>query len=240
MIEINNVSKSYALDVKAVDDISLTIKDGEIFAFIGENGAGKSTTIHMMCGILKADNGTIKIDGRNIESESIEAKKHIGYVADSADYFLGLRAIDYLNLMADIYKVDSDERKDVIESLAKRFELSDNLGQRIESYSHGMRQKIMIIAALLSNPNNWILDEPMTGLDPKSSYELKEMMKEHAQNGHCVFFSTHVLEVAEKLCDRIGIIKKGKLLFVGTLDELKANYSDQLSLEDIFLEITHE
>lgn len=240
MIEINNVSKSYALNVKAVDDISLTINDGEIFAFIGENGAGKSTTIHMMCGILQADSGTIKIDGSNIETESIEAKKHIGYVADSADYFLGLRAIDYLNLMADIYKVDSTKRQEVIESLAKRFELSDNLGQRIESYSHGMRQKIMIIAALLSNPNNWILDEPMTGLDPKSSYELKEMMKEHAQKGHCVFFSTHVLEVAEKLCDRIGIIKKGKLLFVGTLEELKSNYSNQLSLEDIFLEITHE
>ena len=236
MIEFKNVSKSYKKGTKAVDDLTLTVNDGEIFGFLGPNGAGKSTSIRMLTGILNIDEGQILLDGVDITKDPIEAKKHFGYVADDPDQFLALKGIEYLNFMADIYRVE--DRKSKIEELTQRFEIADALNSRIESYSHGMRQKIIICGCLLHDPQNWILDEPMTGLDPRSSFDLKERMRRHADEGKCVFFSTHVLDVAEKICDRVGIIHKGKLLFVGTLDEMKQSFSEDASLEQLFLEIT--
>lgn len=238
MIEFKNVSKEYKKGEKAVDDLTLTINDGEIFGFLGPNGAGKSTSIRMLTGILDIDEGNILIDGHDITKDPIEAKRSFGYVADNPDQFLSLKGIEYLNFMADIYEVEN--RKERIQELTKRFDINDVLNNRIESYSHGMRQKIIICGCLLNNPNNWILDEPMTGLDPRSSFDLKEMMREHANQNKCVFFSTHVLDVAEKICDRVGIINKGKLLFVGTLDEMKENFKEDSSLEKLFLEITED
>lgn len=236
MIEFKNVSKSYKQNEKAVSDLNLTINNGEIFGFLGPNGAGKSTSIRMLTGILGIDEGNILIDGYDITSQAIEAKKSFGYVSDNPDQFLSLKGIEYLNFMADIYEVEN--RKEKIQELTKRFGIDDVLNNRIESYSHGMRQKIIICGCLLNDPKNWILDEPMTGLDPRSSFDLKEMMRSHADNGNCVFFSTHVLDVAEKICDRVGIINKGKLLFVGTLEEMRNTFKEDSSLEELFLEIT--
>lgn len=240
MIKISNVSKSYVKNKKSIDSLDLEVKNGEIFGFLGPNGAGKTTTIRMITGILNPDEGDILIDGNSIKTDPIEAKKAIGFVPDSPDMFLRLKGIEYLNFMADVYEVPVETRKQKIEELTKKFEIYDDLNSQIQSYSHGMRQKIVICGALLSEPKNWILDEPMTGLDPKSSYDLKEMMKEHAKSGKTVFFSTHVLEVAEKICDRVGIINKGKLVFVGTLEEMKEKFKENGSLEELFLEITEE
>ena len=236
MIEIKEVSKSYDGKKKAVDHLSLTIQNGEIFGFLGPNGAGKSTTIHMITGILAADAGQILIDGYDIQKDLIPARKQFGYVPDNPDVFLTLKGIEYLNFIADIYNVEN--RKEKIRELAERFEIYDVLNNQISSYSHGMRQKIMICGALLHDPSNWILDEPMTGLDPKSAFQLKEMMRAHADSNKAVFFSTHVLEVAEKLCDRVGIINNGKLIAIGTIDEIKAHFENNASLEELFLEIT--
>ena len=240
MIEIKNVSKSYVKEKKSVDSLNLEVKNGEIFGFLGPNGAGKTTTIRMITGILNIDEGDIIIDGKSIKSEPLEAKRNFGFVPDNPDMFLKLKGIEYLTFMADVYDIPQDERKEKIEDLTKRFEIYNELNNQIQSYSHGMRQKIVICGALLSEPKNWILDEPMTGLDPKSSFDLKEMMREHAGSGKTVFFSTHVLEVAEKLCDRVGIINKGKLVFVGTFDEMKQKFKENASLEELFLEITEE
>ena len=240
MIKIENVSKSYVKNKKSVDSLNLEIKNGEIFGFLGPNGAGKTTTIRMITGVLEPDSGYIQIDGHSIQEEPMEAKKNFGFVPDSPDMFLKLKGIEYLNFLAEVYKVPVDERKKRIEDLTTKFEIYNDLNSSIESYSHGMRQKIVICGALLSNPKNWILDEPMTGLDPKASFDLKEMMREHARNGNTVFFSTHILEVAEKLCDRVGIINKGKLVFVGTLEEMKEKFKEQGSLEELFLEITED
>ena len=240
MIEIKNVSKSYVKDKKSVDSLNLDIKDGEIFGFLGPNGAGKTTTIRMITGILEPDEGDILIDGYSIKKEPIEAKKNFGFVPDSPDMFLKLKGIEYLNFLAKVYNVPEQEKNSRIESITKKFEIFDELNSNIESYSHGMRQKIVICGALLSNPKNWILDEPMTGLDPKASFDLKEMMREHTRNGNTVFFSTHILEVAEKLCDRVGIINKGKVVFVGTFEEMKKKFKEQTSLEELFLEITEQ
>ena len=238
MIKIENVSKSYVKGKKSIDNLNLEIKDGEIFGFLGPNGAGKTTTIKMITGILNIDEGDIFIDGKSITKEPIDAKKEFGFVPDSPDMFLKLKGIEYLNFLADIYGIPNEKRKERIEELTKKFEIYDNLTSEIQSYSHGMRQKIVICGALLNNPRNWILDEPMTGLDPKSSHDLKEMMRKHIKDGNTVFFSTHVLEVAEKLCDRVGIINKGKLVFVGTYEEMKNKFKENKSLEDLFLEIT--
>ena len=238
MIEIISVTKSYNGKNKAVDDISINIRDGEIFGFLGPNGAGKTTTIKMITGILSADSGKITINGIDIEKNDLEAKKQFGFVPDNPDMFLRLKGIEYLNFIADIYEVPSKLRKERVEALAKRFEMSDALTDQIQSYSHGMRQKIIIMGALIHEPEVWILDEPMTGLDPKSSYVLKEMMREHASRGKSVFFSTHVLEVAEKICDRVAVINKGKILFCGTLAELREHFKASTSLEKIFLEMT--
>lgn len=240
MIEIKNVSKSYVKDKKSVDSLNLDIKDGEIFGFLGPNGAGKTTTIRMITGILEPDEGDILIDGHSIKKEPIEAKKNFGFVPDSPDMFLKLKGIEYLNFLAKVYNVPEQEKNSRIESLTKKFEIFDELNNNIESYSHGMRQKIVICGVLLSNPKNWILDEPMTRLDPKASFDLKEMMREHTRNGNTVFFSTHILEVAEKLCDRVGIINKGKVVFVGTFEEMKKKFKEQTSLEELFLEITEQ
>ena len=240
MIEIKNVSKSYVKGKKTLDNLNLEIKNGEIFGFLGPNGAGKTTTIKIITGILNADEGDVLIDGKSITNNPLEAKKSFGFVPDNPDMFLKLKGIEYLNFMADVYEVSTEKRKEKIEELTKKFEIYKDLNNQIQSYSHGMRQKIVICGALLSEPNNWILDEPMTGLDPKSSYDLKEMMREHSKSGKTVFFSTHILEVAEKLCDRVGIINKGKLVFVGTLDEMKEKFKENASLEELFLEITEK
>jgi len=191
----------------------------------------------MITGILEIDKGDILIDGKSIKKEPIEAKKQIGLVPDNPDVFLKLKGIEYLNFMADIYEVSTQDRVKRIKELSEKFEINNVLNNKIESYSHGMRQKLIIIGVLLHNPKNWILDEPMTGLDPKSSFELKNMMREHANQKNTVFFSTHILDVAERLCDRIGIIDKGKLLFVGTYEDLKKELKENKSLEELFMEI---
>ena len=241
MIEFNGVSKSYNGKTNAVDGLNLKINDGEIFGFIGHNGAGKTTTIKMLTGILRQDKGYIGLDNIDINENPLAAKKQFGYVPDNPDMFLRLKGIEYLNFMADMYDVDGDLRKERIKSLCERFEMTDALSDKIQSYSHGMRQKIVIIGVLVHSPSVWIMDEPMTGLDPKSSYTLKQMMREHADAGKTVFFSTHVLEVAEKLCDRVAIINKGKIIFCGTLDAMREHFKSDESLEKMFLEMTeHE
>ncbi|PFB26073.1 ABC transporter [Bacillus cereus] len=238
MIEITNVSKSYNGSTYAVKDLSLSVPSGEIFGFLGPNGAGKSTTIKMITGIHGVDKGTITINGKDIMKNPMEAKKTFGYVPDSPDMFLRLKGIEYLNFMADMYEVPKEARQERIESLAKKFDLYNALSDQIQSYSHGMRQKIVIIGVLVHEPDVWILDEPLTGLDPKSAYILKEMMREHADKGKIVFFSTHVLEVAEKICDRVAIINKGNLQFKGNLGEMRDHFKSNESLEKMFLEMT--
>lgn len=237
MIEIKNISKSYIKGSKIIDNLNLEIKDGEILGFLGPNGAGKTTVIKMITGILEIDEGDILIDGKSIKNEPYEAKKNIGFIPDSPDMFLNLKGIEYLNFIADIYKVGKEERIQAIKELSKKFEIEDALNEKIESYSHGMRQKIVIIGVLLHQPKNWILDEPITGLDPKAIYDLKIMMKEYAKNGNVVFFSTHILEVAENLCDRVVIINKGKIVFIGKVNELKDKMKENSSLEELFMEI---
>ena len=239
MIEIKNVTKSYDKESKAVNAINLQINNNEIFGFLGPNGAGKTTTIKMITGILDIDEGDILIDNFSIKKDPLEAKKRFGYVPDNPEMFLKLRGIEYLNFMADIYEIDENERKENIEKLSTLFGINDVLSNKIESYSHGMKQKIAIIGALLHNPNNLIIDEPMTGLDPKASYELKKIMREYTKQNKAVFFSTHILEVAEKICDRIVIIDKGKLIFVGTIEEMREKFKENKSLEELFMEITN-
>ena len=192
----------------------------------------------MITGVLKPDSGAILINNIDIVKSPLKAKEQFGYVSDTPDNFLRLKGIEYLNFMADIYNVPSDKRNEFIDAYSKRFGIEQSLGDKILSYSHGMRQKIMIMGALIHSPSVWILDEPMTGLDPQASYELKQMMKEHAASGKSVLFSTHVLEVAEKLCDNVVIIRKGEIKFMGTLDELKLQYPKDMGLEMIFLELT--
>ena len=237
MIEIRNVTKCYNKKTKVIDNLNLTIQDGEIFGFLGPNGAGKTTTINMITGILEISKGTILIDGKNICTDPIEAKKSIGFVSDDPNKFIKLKGIEYLSFIADLYEIDTEDRNKKIEDLSKRFELFEFLNNRIESYSHGMRQKLMVIASLIHSPQNWILGEPMVGLDPKASFEIKNEMRKFKQDNKCVFFSTHVLDVAEKICDRIGIINKGKLIFVGTYEEIKNELKENKSLEELFMEI---
>lgn len=238
MIEVKNISKSYHKGIQVIKNISFNVNDGEIFGFLGPNGAGKTTTIKMIMGILDINEGDILVDGKSIKKYPIEAKKQMGFVSDNPDMFLKLRGIEYLNFVADIYEVSKEAREKAIEELAKEFGVYEVLNDKIQSYSHGMRQKIMIISVLLHNPKNWILDEPLTGLDPEAAFHLKNKMKEHAKAGNSVFFSTHILEVAEKLCDRIGIIHHGKLIFMGTYQEMKNQLEEDASLEELFMEIT--
>lgn len=238
MIEIKSVSKSYKKGKKVIDNINLEIRDGEIFGFLGPNGAGKTTTIKMITGILDIDEGDILIDGNSIRTNPLEAKKRFGLVPDNPDIFIKLKGIEYLNFIADIYKISEEERIEKIKNLSKQFEMENVLNNKIQSYSHGMRQKIVIMGTLLHNPQNLILDEPMTGLDPRSSFDLKRIMKEHTKQNKSVFFSTHILEVAERLCDRVGIINRGKLVFIGTYEEMKREFNKKASLEELFMEIT--
>jgi len=239
MIEIKNVSKTFNKDNKVIDNINMTINDGEIVGFIGLNGAGKTTLIKMMTGILRPDKGSITINGYDIVIDAIEAKKLIGYMADNPDMFLRLTGIEYIHLLSDIYKVDKKERGKRIEELSKKFNLYDVLDKPMQGYSHGTRQKMMVMGALVHNPKVWILDEPLIGLDPQSAILLKDMMREHAKNNNTVFFSTHVLEIAEKLCDKIAIIDKGRIIYYGTLDELKKKYKKS-DLEKLFMEVISE
>ncbi len=240
MIEIKNVSKSYIKGKKIIDNLNLEIKNGEILGFLGPNGAGKTTVIKMMTGILEIDDGDILIDGKSIKKEPYEAKKNLGLIPDSPDMFLNLKGIEYLNFIADIYKIGKEERIKYIREFSKKFDMENALNEKIESYSHGMRQKIIIIGVLLHQPKNWILDEPITGLDPKAIYDLKTMMKEYAKNGNVVFFSTHILEVAENLCDRVAIINKGNIVFVGKIEELREKMKENNSLEELFMEIIND
>ncbi|EIT86241.1 ABC transporter ATP-binding protein [Fictibacillus macauensis ZFHKF-1] len=238
MITFSHVTKSYNGKRKAVDDLHLTVNGGEVFGFLGPNGAGKTTTIKMLTGITDIDEGSIEINGYNITSDSMKAKRSFGYVPDSPDMFLRLKGLEYLNFMGDIYKVPKSLRQERISSLASAFDLESALGDHIQSYSHGMRQKVMVMGALLHDPDVWILDEPLTGLDPKAAFELKKMMRDHANKGKTVFFSTHGLDVVEKLCDRVAIINKGQIVLTGTMDEIKGNFHQDDSLEKLFLEIT--
>jgi ABC-2 type transport system ATP-binding protein len=236
MIEIQSVSKSFG-DKLAVNNLCLNLEPGTITGFIGPNGAGKTTTIRMLCGILKPDSGKIIINGYDIAKNPIEAKNEFGFISDNPDLFLPLKGIEYIKFICNMYNVDPTLRTSRMEELLAEFEMEDAVSQKIETYSHGMRQKIHIIAALMHNPNVWIMDEPMTGLDPQSSYLLKRRMKLHASEGNIVLFSTHVLEVAEKLCNKIAIINKGKLNYTGTLEALREKFPQQ-TLEEIFLHVT--
>lgn len=237
MIEFKQATKIYGGTHRAADQISLTINDGEIVGFIGPNGAGKTTTIKMLTGVLACDEGSISINGYDIAAQALEAKKQMGIVPDNCDMFLRLKGIEFLNFYCDLYGVSQSDRTKRLQDYAERFEMTHALQDKMMSYSHGMRQKIVIMAVLMCNPSVWILDEPMTGLDPKSSYALKQIMKEHAAKGNTVFFSTHVLEVAEKLCDRVAIINEGKIVFFGTLEELKERYHHKDNLEELFFEV---
>lgn len=243
MVLLENVTKSYTRGaVPAVDHLNLVLQPGEIFGFIGSNGAGKTTTIKMMTGILEQDDGKIEIYGHDMKEEPLEAKRHIGYVPDNHEVYERLKGIEYLNFMGDVYGVDGKTRKERIDHYLELFELGHAIQDQIKSYSHGMKQKLCVIGALLSNPPLWILDEPMTGLDPQSSYRLKQAMRTHCEQGNTVFFSTHVLEVAQQLCDRVGIIQNGKLIAVGTLEELtqRKGEAGQETLEQLFLSLVGE
>lgn len=236
MIRVENVSVIYGTDFKALDGINLSIPKGSICGLVGANGAGKSTLIKVLTGILKPEAGTAVINDFDIQKKPLEAKSSIAYVADNPDILLQLTGLEYIHFIADVYEVPAGERQARIEEMAERFGISDALNKPMREYSHGMRQKLMIIAALIHNPPAWILDEPMTGLDPQAAYELKQMMKEHAEKGNAVLFSTHVLEVAEKLCDKILIINHGKELYQGTIEGLQEEHPGE-DLENIFLEM---
>ena len=239
MLSIKNVTKSYGKGtVKAVDNIDLYVKSGEIFGFLGPNGAGKTTTITMIVGLLKPDEGNITLDGVDVWQEPLVAKSMISFVPDNPEVYDKLKGIEYLNFIADMYGISKEERLSKIEYYTKLFNIENDLGDTIGSYSHGMKQKLVLTSALINNPQLFILDEPMVGLDPKSSFNLKEIMRKMCDEGKTVFFSTHVMEVAEKLCDRIAIINKGEIVTVGTMDELRSHAKEKESLENIFLELT--
>lgn len=239
MIQIEHLTKCYGnSDKKAVDDITLSIEGGEIFGFLGPNGAGKSTTIKCLTGILPFQEGSIKICGIDVKQNPVEAKKHIGFVPDEHNMYEGLSGLEYVNFIADIFGVDSLARKERIEKYAGIFKMQEALKSSISSYSHGMKQKISLIAALVHQPDIWVLDEPMTGLDPQSAFDLKQLMFEHVKEGKLVFFSSHVLEVVEKICTKVAIIDKGKLLTVCDMSELRDKRGD-MSLEQLFLSLTN-
>ncbi len=235
MIEVKGLSKSFG-DKHAVSDLSFNVQGGEIAGFIGPNGAGKTTTIRMLTGIIRPDEGSVSIAGTDMLKSPIKAKQDIGFVLDSPDMFLKLTGLEYINFIADVYKVPKDVRRERITKYATKLGMDlDVLSGRLTGFSHGMRQKTMIIAALCHEPKVWILDEPMVGLDPQAAFNLKKLMREHADMGNSVLFSTHVLEVAEKICDKIIIINKGKLMYQGALEDLERGKG---GLEEVFLEMT--
>lgn len=232
MLKIQNLTKVYG-DKKAVDNLSLHIKAGEMYAFIGHNGAGKTTTIKSVCGLLNFDAGEILIDGVSIKENPIECKRKIAYLPDNPDLYEFMSGIKYLNFIADIYGVSKEERTEKIKKYAEMFGITKDLAQPISAYSHGMKQKLALISALIHSPKLLVMDEPFVGLDPKAAHLLKEEMKQICENGGAIFFSTHVLEVAEKICDKIAIIKNGQLVVSGEMSEVKGN----TSLENVFLEL---
>ena len=233
MIEIKNVSKTYNGKKKALKDVSFTVNNGEIFAFIGHNGAGKTTMIKSLIGILDFEEGEILINKKSIKDDPIACKKEMAYVPDNPDLYENMKAIDFINFVCDMYEVPQTERTKKIEKYAKMFEMQDKLNDDISSFSHGMKQKIALIAALAHNPEVLIMDEPFVGLDPKAVYDMKEVMHEMAKKKKTIFFSTHILDVAEKLCDRVAIIKNGQIVKCGTMKEIKGDES----LEQVFLEL---
>jgi ABC-2 type transport system ATP-binding protein len=241
MIELNRVSKSYNKGrVKAVDELTLTVRPGEIFGFLGPNGAGKTTTLKLIVGLLRPDAGTILVDGIDTQKDPLAAKAVTTYVPDTPAIYERLTGLEYLNFIGDVYGVPKADRLRRIEKWLDIFELADSVSSPIQSYSHGMKQKIVLIAALLPAPRVMVLDEPMVGLDARSAHAMKEMMRTHCAGGGTLFFSTHIMEVAEKLCDRLAIIHKGRLIAQGTLEELRARDQEDESLEKIFLELTEK
>ena len=235
MLNIEHLTKTYG-EKKAVDDLSLHIAPGEIYGFIGHNGAGKTTTIKACCGILQYDSGEVYIDGVSVKENPIAAKAKIAYIPDNPDLYEFMTGIQFLNFIGDVFGVSAEDRQARIRKYADLFELTNDLAQPISAYSHGMKQKLAVISALLHEPKLLVMDEPFVGLDPKASHILKELMRELCKNGGAIFFSTHVLEVAEKLCDKVAIIKGGKLIKSGTMEEVKGD----ASLENVFLELEGE
>ena len=235
MLRIEGLTKTYG-EKKAVDELSLHIRPGEIYGFIGHNGAGKTTTLKSVAGILGFDEGEIFINGSSIMKNPVECKRQLAYIPDNPDLYDFMSGIKYLNFVADIFGVSSGERQEKIRKYADVFELTKDLAQPISSYSHGMKQKLAVISAWIHSPRLIIMDEPFVGLDPKAAFKLKEMMREHCDNGGAIFFSTHVLEVAEKLCDKVAIIKQGRLIKSGTMEEVRGDES----LEEVFLELEAE
>lgn len=233
MIEINNVSKTYNGVKRAIKDVSFKVDGGKIFGFIGHNGAGKTTMIKSIVGILDFEEGDILINGKSIKNNSIECKMDIAYVPDNPDLYENMRAIDFINFVCDMYEIDKDTRKKNILKYAKMFEISDKLCDDISSFSHGMKQKVALIAALSHDPKVLIMDEPFVGLDPKAVFDMKEIMRSMAKEGKTIFFSTHILDVAEKLCDRVAIIKSGEIVKIGKMKDIKGDES----LEEVFLEL---
>jgi ABC-2 type transport system ATP-binding protein len=243
VISLTGVSKTYSKSKqKAVDSLSLQIPDGRIFGFLGPNGAGKTTTIRIVCGALAAENGSVTIDGIDMQKDPMAGKRRIGLVHDNPELFNRLKAHEYLDFIGDVFGVSTEDRRTRIREYAERFNLSDVLGSSIGSMSRGMKQKLCVIASLMHDPWNWILDEPMVGLDPQASFQLKEIMRERTKAGKCVFFSTHVMEVAERVCDQLAIINSGKIIFEGRLDDLRtmrkrAGEGEENSLESLFLQL---
>ena len=235
MLNIEHLTKTYD-KVTAVDDLSLRIRPGEIFGFIGHNGAGKSTTLKCAVGILKFDAGEITVDGASVKDDPVSCKRKLAYIPDNPDLYDFMSGVKYLNFIADIFAIPADVRQERIHRYAAQFEMLSALSQPISSYSHGMKQKLAVISAWLHDPKLIVMDEPFVGLDPKAAHLLKEMMREHCDGGGAIFFSTHVLEVAEKLCDKVAIIKQGKLIKVGTMEDVKGDDS----LEEVFLELEAE
>ena len=233
MIEIKNVSKTYNGKKKVLKNISFKIEGGEIFAFIGHNGAGKTTMIKCIMGILDFEEGDILVDNKSIKEEPLECKRIMAYVADNPDLYENMKAIDFINFICDMYEVSENIRRENTLKYAKMFEIEDKLNDDISSFSHGMKQKIALIAALAHNPKVLIMDEPFVGLDPKAVYDMKEIMRHMAKDGKTIFFSTHILDVAEKLCDRVAIIKDGTIVKVGKMKDIKGDES----LEQVFLEL---
>ena len=234
MLEIKNFSKSYGNGKKAADDVNITVNAGDIFGFIGHNGAGKSTTIRAVVGVLEFEEGDIFIDGHSVKDEPMECKKVTAYIPDNPDLYENLTGMQYLYFIADIFGIGEKERKERIDLYSRKLEITDALGDLISSYSHGMKQKVAIISALIHEPKLLVLDEPFVGLDPKAAFALKEIMHDLCEKGSAVFFSTHVLDVAQKLCNRIGIIKQGKMVATGDIDDIIG----EQSLEEVFLEVT--
>ncbi|MBP5385458.1 MAG: ABC transporter ATP-binding protein [Lachnospiraceae bacterium] len=236
MLEIKNYSKAYGEGEKVVDDISLDVMSGDIYGFIGHNGAGKSTTIRAVVGVLDFNEGEILIDGHSVKDEPMECKKITAYIPDNPDLYENLTGIQYLNFVADVFDIGETEREERIKKYADLFEITDALGNPINAYSHGMKQKVAIISALIHDPKLMVLDEPFVGLDPKATFTLKEIMHEMCKKGTAIFFSTHVLDVAEKLCNKVAIIKHGKIIASGLMEELTEGHS----LEETFLEADNE